>query len=800
MSGRREDSRMHEAIRDALMEGLEQVVPSHEELEEAREVADYAMDLLHPAIDAFERGEYLDCFRHLDTVAIDVARLGLGRLVRLPARYAARVSQGSPQQDLIRGWAHRAVGYVELIEGSPGNARRRFRRALRHGRNAGNATLIGASLLSIGYTHQEQGHEVKAREAYEEALSYAKQSDEPWLLAYVTTNLGTLLVPEEPATAEGLLEESLRAREADPRGLSTIPVLTNLGNLRSSQGRHSEAEKLYREALRLAEGSTPEEAIDHREVVLPMQSLAASLTDQRRFSEAAEVYKEAIVIAEGVGDYFREGELRRGLAVCLAKAQDFERSHEQFALLLDSAEHFGLSERVVAMIVRDLGVTATQIGRLDEAVGYFRSARSRYEALDDRMSVAGTLLDEAGACDPEDFEAQEGLIREALRVLKGTRHNDMKLGAYDRLIWTLFEQRRIKDALDVFGQERRLLRRLGKTHTLARRLAEIASILGSFKLGNEAARMMRQSAELHQSLGDEIGYARSSNDLANHLLQLGRKQEAEQIYLDNLERARNAENRVLEADALLNLGELRRREGRSQEAVAALRESVELSRSMNELSGVSLGLNDLGLAFEQAGNAEAARRAFEESLQSAFKIHDHAAAARALSSLGSLAFEQGDIMRAEEMYERAADRAAHGDERGLEATMLFNLAIAVQRARGTSETEAVAERAVEKAQDALHYDTAYEVSAAMVEWLVLDRELENAGEWSAYALLFGPLLNGDVDSWADWIVGILSSVPEVQDRHRFLDAMEERCRSIESENNLGGQLSRGVEVLRSRMG
>ncbi len=124
-----------------------------------------------------------------------------------------------------------------------------------------------------------------------------------------------------------------------------------------------------------------------------------------------------------------------------------------------------------------------------------------------------------------------------------------------------------------------------------------------------------------------MGYARSRNDLANDLLELGRKREAEEIYLDNLERARCMENRVLEAEALLSLGELYRREGRAQDAVARLRESISLSRELNELSGLSIGLNNMGLALEQAGNAEAARRAFEETLQVASDVRDEAAAA-----------------------------------------------------------------------------------------------------------------------------------------------------------------------------
>lgn len=170
-------------------------------------------------------------------------------------------------------------------------------------------------------------------------------------------------------------------------------------------------------------------------------------------------------------------------------------------------------------------------------------------------------------------------------------------------------------------------------------------MLTGFRLSGEAVRMLRQSVDLYAQLGDEVGYARSRNDLANGLLELGREREAEEIYTDNLERARRLENRVLQANALLNLGELRRRERRAQEAVALLREATELSREMNELSGVSLDLNNLGLALEQAGDEGRARQAFEESLRGASEDHDEAAAARALSSLGSAALALGELAR-----------------------------------------------------------------------------------------------------------------------------------------------------------
>lgn len=129
-------------------------------------------------------------------------------------------------------------------------------------------------------------------------------------------------------------------------------------------------------------------------------------------------------------------------------------------------------------------------------------------------------------------------------------------------------------------------------------------------------------------------------------------------------------------------------------------------------------------------------------------------------------------------------RAEGSGERGLQASLTLNLAAAVRREAGTSEAEPVVERAAEMAQDALHYDTAYEGSAMMVEWFVQDRDLENAGEWCAYALLFGSLLDGRMDHWATWIVNALADVPDPERRRCFFDAMRVRCGSIEEENGL----------------
>lgn len=788
----REDSRsLAERLYAGLLEVVEQHAPSEEDLEYGKEVVSYVIELMRPALEALERDDFLDCVRYLDDVCMNVAELGFGELVKLTAKRALKDAQNTEQTDLVRGWGHRAQGYVDLAQDNPGGARRRFKQALRYGEVSEDATLTGASWLSIGVSFMKQDDERQARKAYEAALPYARQSNEPWVLAFVADNLAALMGPEEGSEAERLYEESLRAREQSPGDISPAPALTNLGILRSRQGRHSEAERLFEEALEHRADNDP------RGVLLPLQNLANALADQRRFAEARERYEEAIRFAREVGDVYREGQLRLSFAVCLANAGDHERSHKQFALLVEAAVRYGFSETQTASIVRDLGATAVQLGRREEGVARFREARQRYKALKDKQGAARSLLDEALVARDEDPEAQVRLIREALEVLKGTRHHDLKLGAYDQMIYALFEQRQVGEAMRVFADERRLLSRIGRTRTLARRRAEIGNMLTNVRLHKEATRQFKRSAELFEELGDETEFMQARSDMANRLLELDDIDEAESMYLDNLERARRLSNRALQLNALLNLGELCRRENRTGEALKRFREANKLSRALHDLGALALGLNNLGLALERSEDAERALGSFEQSLEVALEAHDEAAVARALSSIGSHAFDQGDYSRAQDMYQRAVEHAAEAGDKGLQAEILLNLAAAVHKAQGTEEAEPLVERSVNTAQEVLHYDTAFDASSLITDWFLENGDMEKAGEWAAYALLFGPLLSGEVDRWAAWIVVTLSTVPEEEERNDFVESMAATCRLLEEENDMDDQLTQGVEAVRS---
>lgn len=783
---------------EAMAASLTENVQDSDARSTLHEMLDDARRLLEPCLKALEEERLFGASRHLDGAAFDVAALGLGEFVEALTDRISRKAASTEHAALVRGWAMRAKGYARFADGDFAGARRRFRRALRWATEADDPTLQGASLLSIGVVFYQQGNEIRARGAYEQALPYARRADEPWLLAYLSTNLGSLIMTEDAERADELFAESLRVREfmrASEDALEPIlsPVYINWGALRAQQGRYSKAEELFRKALS-ASGD-----LDPQGRALASQSLGKVLTEQRRYTEAVAAYEDALTLAQHYGDRGKEGELRRALAVCLDQAGDFRRAYELFLEVAEAADMYWLNDFDAAMAVHDSGVMAVKLGSFELGAAQFQTARNLFAEMNDKKWVATCLLDEAAAyATLGREEQQETLLREALAVAKGTRHHDVKLTTYRRLTHLLFERTLAEDAVTVFRRERQLLQRLGKVGELAGRTAEVGVALAHINQTLGAVEMFRKAALLYESLEDIAAWLGVRNDLANALVELGSIEDAEQLYRENLERARVLENRALQADALLNLGELLRRKEDIEGATRTLEKALELSRQLNDFSRIALGTNNLGLVFKGAGKPELAMRAFEDSLEVATLAQDEGAVARSLGSMGSAAFTNADFAESRQLYERAVEHAFRSGEQSLEAEMTFNLACAVYELQGASQAESYIDSAVEQAQDVLDFALCYRAAKAIATWFVRDQDPLNGGDWTAYALMFGPLLSGRLDILADQVAEPLSLMVE-QDRRRFLAAMLNRCRLIKHETDFGGALIKEAQALRGTL-
>ncbi len=116
--------------------------------------------------------------------------------------------------------------------------------------------------------------------------------------------------------------------------------LNNLALLYSSQGRYTEAEPLYQEALSLSKKLLGQ---DHPDVATSLNNLALLYSSQGRYTEAEPLYQEAIAIATNT--------LGENHPNTVAIAQNYQQMIFNFLMQLPEAE---LKERFPPEIYEEI--------------------------------------------------------------------------------------------------------------------------------------------------------------------------------------------------------------------------------------------------------------------------------------------------------------------------------------------------------------------------------------------------------------------------------------------------------------
>ncbi len=175
--------------------------------------------------------------------------------------------------------------------------------------------------------------------------------------------------------AERLYRESLRVFEAVGDTHAVAATQSSLADLLRTRGQYDEAERLYRESLRVFEAVG-----DTRAVAVTQSSLADLLSLRGQYDEAERLYRESLRVFEAVGD-------TRSVAVTQSSLADLLRTRGQY----DEAERlYRESLRVFAQVPdplgtayvqRQLGELALRCGRLQDALPLLEAARQGFVTL-----------------------------------------------------------------------------------------------------------------------------------------------------------------------------------------------------------------------------------------------------------------------------------------------------------------------------------------------------------------------------------------------------------------------------------
>ncbi len=156
-------------------------------------------------------------------------------------------------------------------------------------------------------------------------------------------------------------------------------------------------------------------------------------------------------------------------------------------------------------------------------------------------------------------------------------------------------------------------------------------------------------------LGDQLGEANALTDLGDVRRLTGDYPAADQVLQQALDLYRDLGDRLGPANALNGLGAVRRLTGDYPAADQVLEQALDLYRDLGDRLGQANALRDLGYVRRATGDYPAAAQDYEQALALYRDLDDRLGQANALSRLGDVWRLTGDYQAADQVLERALD-------------------------------------------------------------------------------------------------------------------------------------------------
>jgi tetratricopeptide (TPR) repeat protein/CHAT domain-containing protein len=461
-------------------------------------------------------------------------------------------------------------------------------------------------------------------------------------------------------------------------------ALNNLAAVYLSQGKHGEAEELYKRALAIREQAL---GANHPDVAQTLNDLATVYAKQGKYDEAEGLYKRALAIRE---------------------------------------QALGANHPDVANVLNNLAVVYRSQGKYDEAEGLYKRALAiREQALGaNHPDVAGTLNNLANVYQSQGkYGEAEGLYKRALAIREqalGANHPDVGQ--------TLNNLANVYQLESKYGEAEGLYKRalaikeqaLGANHPdTAQTLNNLANVYQLQGKYDEAEGLYKRALAIEeQALGaNHPEVAQTLSNLANVYQLQGKYGEAEGLFkraLAIFEQALGADHPDV-AQTLSNLANVYRSQGKYSEAEELYKRALAIKEQALGANhpDVAATLNNLANVYQSQGKYSEAEELYKRALAIREQAlgANHPDTAQTLNNLAVVYQSQGKYSEAEELYKRALAIREHalGADHADVAATLVNLAVVYQSQGKYSEAEGLYKRALaifEQALGANHPDVA----------------------------------------------------------------------------------------------
>jgi eukaryotic-like serine/threonine-protein kinase len=201
------------------------------------------------------------------------------------------------------------------------------------------------------------------------------------------------------------------------------------------------------------------------------------------------------------------------------------------------------------------------------------------------------------------------------------------------------------------------------------RIQQCGALLNGGKTG--AAKPACDDAQkLNQDMGDTLGTARATNEVANAYWKSGDFAKARPLYEQALGLAQTIGDKRDEAGALNNLANIRDTQGDEAGAIRAYQQSIAVARERGSMRDEALAQQMLGVILYVQGKRKEGETAFQQAIQIARRIGDRQAEARALNSRCSVLLNASEIQEARKSCEQALQLRRTMDDQAAVASSL----------------------------------------------------------------------------------------------------------------------------------
>lgn len=166
----------------------------------------------------------------------------------------------------------------------------------------------------------------------------------------------------------------------------------------------------------------------------------------------------------------------------------------------------------------------------------------------------------------------------------------------------------------------------------------------------EAEEIYQQQLAMLRELGDRSREARVLTSIADLIRRLGRMEEAEHLYREGERIARETDDRAAIARAVGYRGLLHWRRREYDEALECYREQEEIARELGELSHVGMAIGNRGSVYADLGEYDKALACYDESEQNARELANPLGIANSVGNRGTIFSDLGEYDKALECF------------------------------------------------------------------------------------------------------------------------------------------------------